>query len=669
VTARFNSKSEKIKGHKKIVESIYNNIDQGVCLHKVIYDGDKPVDYQIIEANLAYEKILGIPLEKAKNSLGSKLYGSNKAPYLETYIEVAQTGNVVEFEDYFSPMGKYFNITVTSPEKGQFITLFSDITERKIREQKLRENREKLEKSKKQYKKLAESAHAILWEYDILNDNWDYVAPQVETILGYKPKEWTDLEFWVNHVHPEDRQWAKDYCLECSKQGQDHVFEYRFFKKSGEIAWIRDEVNVEMKDEKPVKIRGLIIDVTQRKEKEKELEEKKEELQASNQQLEAYNQEIIAMNEELDESLVEVNKLNNRFVSMINVVSHLDENINDEVSFLSNLLHSAINIVPEADYGKIFIVDENNYCRLIDTIGHDIDILKNITVNKDILFHSDDQDIYTSGEYSLDINKIPPDKKEVFTSALKNISKSIYINITVNNKVIARISLDIAAGRNKKFSSTTKNILRTFATLASSFFSFQRYNKLQDQFDRELITSIIQLLELYDTYTKGHSENVAEMAADIAENMNLSQREIKDSYWSGMVHDIGKLIVPLNILNKKGRLSESEYELIKRHSTWSFKALNKSETLNHVARYVLYHHERWDGKGYPEGLTGHEIPLISQILAVADAWDAMSSKRSYRDSLGKSRALQEVKENKGTQFSPDVVESLLDNEIIDEQAP
>ena len=179
--------------------------------------------------------------------------------------------------------------------------------------------------------------------------------------------------------------------------------------------------------------------------------------------------------------------------------------------------------------------------------------------------------------------------------------------------------------------------------MASSFFSFQRYNKLQGQFTKELIGLIIQIQEMYDRYTRGHFENVAYIASNIAQEMGLSKKEIKDTYWVGMVHDIGKLLVPLHILNKKEALTDSEYELIKKNSYWGYKTLSKSDSLNYIAKYVLHHHERWDGKGYPYVLKGDEIPLISQILAVADVWDAMTSKRAYRNPLSKGEALQEIK--------------------------
>ena len=174
-----------------------------------------------------------------------------------------------------------------------------------------------------------------------------------------------------------------------------------------------------------------------------------------------------------------------------------------------------------------------------------------------------------------------------------------------------------------------------------------------------MILSLTSLLEIHDTYTKGHNEEVANLSKEIAQEMDLGPQVVKDTYWAGLLHDIGKIVIPQHILNKKGRLSDDEYEIIKKHPEWGFKALKNSKELFELAEYILNHHERWDGQGYPNGLKGEEIPVVSQILALADAWDAMTSQRSYRDPLSKETALREIVDNKGEQFSPVVVETFL----------
>ncbi len=122
--------------------------------------------------------------------------------------------------------------------------------------------------SESRYRALVESMEAIAWEYDTTRDRWVYVAPQVTVVLGWEPHEWTDIEFWASRIHPEDREAATAYCAECTARGEDHTFEYRFRTRSGEYRWINDVVSVEVRDGRPVKMRGFMVDVTHRKEAE-----------------------------------------------------------------------------------------------------------------------------------------------------------------------------------------------------------------------------------------------------------------------------------------------------------------------------------------------------------------------------------------------------------------
>lgn len=116
-----------------------------------------------------------------------------------------------------------------------------------------------IKKSEEKYRLLAEGTDAVLWEYDILSDNWTYVALQVEQILGYKPEEWTDYEFWLDRIHPDEQIKIGTYCKECTSQGESHKLEYRFLAKNGSYVWLRDVVNVEIDHDKPVKLRGLLL--------------------------------------------------------------------------------------------------------------------------------------------------------------------------------------------------------------------------------------------------------------------------------------------------------------------------------------------------------------------------------------------------------------------------
>ncbi|MFW5687061.1 MAG: HD domain-containing phosphohydrolase [Halanaerobium sp.] len=439
-------------------------------------------------------------------------------------------------------------------------------------------------------------------------------------------------------------------------------FEYQAYKINGEKFWVSMNAKVIFSNsDDENKIEGFVIDITERKEQESELRVQKEELAASNEQLSAFNEEIMAMNEKLEQSFEEINLLNQRFVNMIELVSNIENKAYiSEKEFFSDLLENAIEIVPEADYAKMVIINENNKYTFIDAVGHGIEILKKLEIEKDLFYNFKGKDIYNTKDYFINLNKMDKSQKEIFKKGLKSIKDSLYINITVDSQVVGRLALDIKKGSRSEFTDTTRKVLESFSTLASAFFAFKRFENLQTNFTKELITSIIKIMEMYDLYTKGHSENVAEIASTIAKKMDLPRKTIKNTYWAGLVHDIGKLLIPLDIINKNGKLSEREYELIKKHPVWGSEALSSSESLKPISEYILYHHEKWDGSGYPEGISGAGIPVISQILAVADAWDAMLSKRAYRDPLSIEEALTELEINKGSQFSPEVVEAFIE---------
>jgi PAS domain S-box-containing protein len=474
----------------------------------------------------------------------------------------------------------------------------------------------------------------------------------VEEALEHYPNLSSDL-----YVNPERRE---EFVKMLKEKGEVKAFDYKALKKDGSHVWLSMNAKIRNEYKDFFVIEAFVFDITERKNKEEKIIEQKEELSAFFEQITAYNEEIMAMNEELEQSFEEVNLLNKRFVNMIELVSNMeDKTLLNEKEFFSDLLKSAIKIIPEADYGKICIINDQDKCEFIDTVGHDMKILEKIKFDKKLLFHKENKSVNNTKDYFFDINKAKSEEKEEFLKALKPSKDSLYINILIDGQTVGRIGLDIREDSSIKFSDTTKKVLKSFSTLASSFFAFKRFDDLQTNFTKELLTSIIKIMEMYDLYTKGHSENVAKLASAIAKEMNLSKQTIKDTYWAGLVHDIGKLLIPLNILNKKEKLTDQEFELIKKHPVWGNKALSSSKILKPIAKYLLYHHERWDGRGYPEGLKENEIPLISQILGVADAWDAMLSKRAYRNSLSFEQALNEIKKNKGTQFSPRVVDAFI----------
>ena len=181
-----------------------------------------------------------------------------------------------------------------------------------------------------------------------------------------------------------------------------------------------------------------------------------------------------------------------------------------------------------------------------------------------------------------------------------------------------------------------------------------------EQLSFEIIATIASMIEAKDSYTKGHSIRVAEYSARIAAGLGWSEEEIRNLKYVALLHDIGKVGIPDNVLNKPGKLTQMEFEIIKSHTMIGGDILKDIETIPHVAVGAQYHHERYDGSGYPCGLSGENIPAVARIIGIADSFDAMNSKRIYRDSLPEEIIRKELVNGRGTQFDPQYLDIFLE---------
>lgn len=166
------------------------------------------------------------------------------------------------------------------------------------------------------------------------------------------------------------------------------------------------------------------------------------------------------------------------------------------------------------------------------------------------------------------------------------------------------------------------------------------------------LRALTAAIDAKDRYTRGHSERVAYMAMKLGEAIGMEPESLERLHIAGLIHDVGKIGVPEAVLCKPGRLTDEEFELIKLHPEIGHRILRDIPQLVDVLPGVLYHHERWDGRGYPEGLSGEGIPLFARLIAIADSFDAMSSTRTYRSAMPRERALTEIARCGGTQFDP-----------------
>lgn len=163
---------------------------------------------------------------------------------------------------------------------------------------------------------------------------------------------------------------------------------------------------------------------------------------------------------------------------------------------------------------------------------------------------------------------------------------------------------------------------------------------------------------------KRHSKRVSSLCHRMGQVLGLSEEEVLELEKAALLHDIGKASIDPNIINKPGQLSEEEWVEVKRHPGSGSNILCEFKNMEKTAELILSHHERWDGMGYPSGLKGENIPLLTRIISIADSYDAMISSRSYRKPLSKSKAIEELRKNAGTQFDPILVHIFIDKVLL-----
>lgn len=265
----------------------------------------------------------------------------------------------------------------------------------------------------------------------------------------------------------------------------------------------------------------------------------------------------------------------------------------------------------------------------------------------------------------------PSDYRFAKASAREDITSAISVPLLSGRELIG--VLNVSRKRSKAaFSDESLNIMTAFAAQAAEaivrtgyFEQIQKLSLENDRQFREFTRALARTVDAKDPYTYGHSDAVTRYAISIAQELKLDKRQRRDIEISGRLHDIGKIGISEYILNKPSRLSEKEFEDIKKHPEIAAAILKDMSSLQSIKQVILFHHERYGGGGYPTGIRGEEIPLGARILSVCDAFDTMTSDRAYRKSLGIEKARQELIDGKGTQFDPAIVDAFIS--IVDRE--
>ncbi len=248
---------------------------------------------------------------------------------------------------------------------------------------------------------------------------------------------------------------------------------------------------------------------------------------------------------------------------------------------------------------------------------------------------------------------------ETFHRMFKDIKKETFIGIPIKTDKDFLGFIFLLSNKRMEYSLEAVDFMSDISSIISiAAYNVQVLNYIEDE-HLETINSISEAIKTRDTYTGAHGGRLINCGALVAKKLGLSENEVKNVRYAAVLHDVGKIGIKDSILNKREKLTDEEYSEIKRHPKIGYNMLKKIKFLSHIANDVLHHQERYDGKGYPNGLAGDDIPVASRIIAIIDAFDAMTTDRPYRKALPVKVALEELEKYSGTQFDPKVVDAFL----------
>ncbi len=234
---------------------------------------------------------------------------------------------------------------------------------------------------------------------------------------------------------------------------------------------------------------------------------------------------------------------------------------------------------------------------------------------------------------------------------------SVFVPMVAKERLIGGIEIDLEA-RERRFSANDQKLLYALASQAAIFIENARLERDVRSMFLSIIVSMASAVDAKDAYTHGHSLRVARIGLLVAQELGLAREKMEPLLLAGILHDVGKIAIPDNILKKPQRLDDEEFAVMKTHPLAGAKLLAHIPALAEVIPGIKHHHEYWNGKGYPDGLSGEDIPLAGRLILIGDAFDAMTTDRVYRQGMTVATAFEEIRKQSGTQFDPKLVACL-----------
>ena len=355
------------------------------------------------------------------------------------------------------------------------------------------------------------------------------------------------------------------------------------------------------------------------------------------------------------ESLEKIMLSTNQFVNVESTFTEESQGFGRE--YLRSMFEIACELYPRFDRASCTVVN-GRFVEFVAVKGYDRKQLNGLRLLADrFKWDFETPEVIENLDFTLLTDS--PHKVEEYINTHGAIQKSLQFTVMIGENKLAGMSFDLY--ENSKFDFTERDIhnYESFQKLMNSYYKIAILNTEKDILRDDIVLSLVRTLELYDLYTSGHSEQVARLCYEFGKELNLPNDELQELFWSGIVHDIGKIGMPADVLNLSRRLTDEEYNMVKQHPQNGYNILSRSKSLEKIADVVLHHHEWYNGRGYPYGIAGEDIPYHSRILHVCDAVDSMAKDRVYRKALTEDQIIRELDEGRGEQFDPETADLMI----------
>jgi PAS domain S-box-containing protein len=455
-----------------------------------------------------------------------------------------------------------------------------------------------------------------------------YISPQIKT-LGFTEDEWlADPELWLRQIYLDDQAKVIEYIERISQSGEPYKLEYRLRTRTGAIRWFYDEVKDIVDETGNILFRqGFMLDVTERKQAEELIQRQLRRLNALHTIDMAINSSAniqITLEVVLSQTISQLN-MDAADVLLFNQPAQTLE-VTARRGFRSN-----INPQSQQRLGDGFASEVINTRRTVH-ISNLMETGKNL---KQIRLLAND----SFAEYF----GVPLIAKGQIKGVLE-----IYHRTPVNPEDDWLNFLEVLAGQ---AAIAIDNAQLVHGLQRSNMELILAYDATIEGWSRAM--------DLRDKETEGHTQRVTTMTLKLARTMGIPEADILHIQRGGLLHDIGKLGVPDNILLKSAALTDEEWQIMRQHPTYAFNMIAPVNYLKPALDIPYCHHEKWNGTGYPRGLKAEQIPLAARIFAVVDVWDALTSDRPYRKAWSKEQTIEYIKEHSGSHFDPQIVDAFL----------